>query len=147
MNMAIVYESMYGNTHAIADAIAEGARAAGADVSVQAVCDASPETGAADLLVVGGPTHMHGLTSEFSRKMAASAAEEDEHALDRSATEGPAPADLVADADDRRRPVRGGIRHPGRRRLGAHRLGRSRHRAPSAASRIHGRRPGELPGR
>jgi hypothetical protein len=90
MNVRIVYESMYGNTHAIADAIAEGARESGAQVTVQPVCDAPAEAGDADLLVVGGPTHMHGLTSELSRKMAISAAKEDEHEVDRSATDGPA---------------------------------------------------------
>jgi len=88
MNVRIVFESMYGNTREIADAIAEGARAAGAQVSVEPVSAASGD-GGADLLVVGGPTHMHGLTTEMSRRMAAHAAKEDGHDLDPAGTEGP----------------------------------------------------------
>lgn len=42
----IVYSTMSGNTKAAAEAIAEGARAAGAQVVVKAACDAQP----ADLL-------------------------------------------------------------------------------------------------
>ena len=34
----------------------------------------------ADLLVVGGPTHMHGMATSFSRRMAVDAAREDGHA-------------------------------------------------------------------
>ena len=89
MDVLVVYESMYGNTHAIADAIADGARGRGANVTVQPVSEASPVAQDADLLVVGGPTHMHGLTSQLSRRMAADAAKEDQHPLDPSATEGP----------------------------------------------------------
>jgi hypothetical protein len=43
----------------------------------------------ADLLVVGAPTHMHGLPTTFSRKMAARASEEEHLELDPSATSGP----------------------------------------------------------
>jgi RNase H-fold protein (predicted Holliday junction resolvase) len=88
MEVLIVYESMYGNTHAIADAVAEGARQSGANVEVGAVTAASP-TDEVDLLVVGGPTHMQGLTSQLSRRLAADAAKEDEHPLDPSATAEP----------------------------------------------------------
>jgi flavodoxin len=84
MNVHVVYESIYGNTHAIADAIAEGARAGGANVSVRPAGSAGRPT-EADLLVVGGPTHMHGLTSSMSRKQAIQAGEEDEHPIDPSA--------------------------------------------------------------
>ena len=89
MNVLVVYESMYGNTHAIADAIADGAREGGADATVQPVSAASADPQDADLLVVGGPTHMHGLTSKFSRHMAAESAKEDDDKLDPSATEEP----------------------------------------------------------
>ena len=37
MEVLVVYESVYGNTHAIADAIADGARTRGADVVVKPV--------------------------------------------------------------------------------------------------------------
>jgi len=73
MQTVIVYESVYGNTHAIAEAIADGVREArpGAAVSCVPVAEASTDlTRAADLLVVGGPTHMYGMTSGLSRRMA-----------------------------------------------------------------------------
>ena len=72
MRALVVYESMYGNTHLIADAIGAGL---GSDATVVSVHDATRElVEAADLLVVGGPTHIHGLTRESSRKAAADAA-------------------------------------------------------------------------
>ena len=77
MRIVVVYESMYGNTHLIADAIADGFRgAADADVTVVAVGDADAAlVGGADLLVVGGPTHVHGMSRESTRKAAVEAAE------------------------------------------------------------------------
>jgi hypothetical protein len=89
MRILVVYESMYGNTHAIADAVAEGARERGADATARSVAAIAGAPEGADLLVVGGPTHMHGLTSGMSRRAAADAATEDGHPLDPSATEGP----------------------------------------------------------
>jgi hypothetical protein len=60
MRALVVYESMYGNTHAIACAIAAGLRATH-EVTLVPVSAATPELPAeADLLIVGGPTHMHG---------------------------------------------------------------------------------------
>lgn len=71
MDALIIYESLYGNTRAIADAIADGLREAGAGVAVVAASDASgDQLEAAGLLVIGGPTHVHGMTSERSRKAA-----------------------------------------------------------------------------
>ena len=62
MKAAIVYESLYGNTRAIAEAIAQGLGGT-AETQVIQVSDAGtrepPET---DLLVVGGPTHIHGMS-------------------------------------------------------------------------------------
>jgi Flavodoxin domain len=74
MRAVVVFESMYGATHAVAEAIAGGLAPLG-DVEVVAVADAA-EAGIADadLLVVGGPTHMHGLASARSRELAVSAA-------------------------------------------------------------------------
>ncbi len=86
MSVLVVYESMYGNTHAVADAIAEGI---GGEVDVRSVHEMGPLPADVDLLVVGGPTHMHGLSSGMSRKMSANAAKEDGHAsVEPSATEG-----------------------------------------------------------
>jgi hypothetical protein len=72
MKIAIVYESIYGNTAAVAQAVAEGLRDLG-DVDVRAVGDESFE---ADMLVVGAPTHAHGLPSSMTRKAIEAAAED-----------------------------------------------------------------------
>lgn len=78
MRAVIVYESMYGNTHAVADHIARGLQGA-AEVVVTAVAGADAELiDSADLLVVGGPTHAHGMTSSASRAAAVEAAEKDD---------------------------------------------------------------------
>jgi hypothetical protein len=74
MKIAVVYESIYGNTAAVAQAVAEGLRALG-EVDVRAVGDESVE---ADLFVVGAPTHAHGLPSSMTRKAIEEAAEDAE---------------------------------------------------------------------
>ncbi len=76
MKALVVYESMYGNTHEIANAIAEGLQSLG-EIAVTSVADAAV-TVDADLLVVGGPTHVHGLSRSSSRKAAAETAEKDD---------------------------------------------------------------------
>jgi hypothetical protein len=78
MKVCVVYESMYGNTHRIAEAIAEGLQALG-EVEVGSVAEISPQWGAqADLIVVGGPTHMHGMSRAGSRRTAADTAAADD---------------------------------------------------------------------
>jgi hypothetical protein len=65
---------MYGNTHLIADAIGAGLRTA-FDVSVVPVSEVSRVVLAdADLVVVGGPTHAHGMSRAATRKGAVEAA-------------------------------------------------------------------------
>jgi flavodoxin len=76
VNTLVVYESIYGNTREIAEAVAEGLGGA----KILAVHDAATGVEDADLVVVGGPTHMHGLATSMSRKMAIEAANEDGHA-------------------------------------------------------------------
>ena len=74
MRALIVYESMYGNTHAVAEQIAEGLRSH-FEVDVVPVEGATPERVAtANLLVVGGPTHVHSLPSSRTRVAAKEAA-------------------------------------------------------------------------
>jgi hypothetical protein len=71
----VVYESMYGNTHLVADAIGAGLGTA-FDVGVVSVSDADPAVLAgADLVVVGGPTHAHGMSRAATRKAAVEAAD------------------------------------------------------------------------
>lgn len=84
MKALVVYESVYGNTRAIAEAIAEGL--GGAHVIPVSNADSIP---LADLLIVGGPTHMHGLASTRSRQAAAEAAKEDGTHVDADATAEP----------------------------------------------------------
>jgi len=70
MRMLVVYESMFGNTEAIAKAIAEGLKVHG-DVEVVEI-GAAPNLGSdVALLVVGGPTHAHGMSTPDSRADAA----------------------------------------------------------------------------
>ena len=82
MKAIVAYESMYGNTRQIAEAIAAGLAPLG-DVQVASVNDGDAAAAdGADLLIVGGPTHIHGLATEMSRKGVAKAAEEEEGHVD-----------------------------------------------------------------
>lgn len=72
MKALVVYESLYGNTAAIGEAIASSLRTRGLDVASGPVSKIMPgETAAADLLVVGGPTHMHGMSRPATRRVGA----------------------------------------------------------------------------
>ena len=89
MRAVVVYESMYGNTHLVADAIGAGL-GGGPDVIVTSVDDVDLAlVEQADLLVVGGPTHAHGMSHDATRKAAVeAAAKDDDLSLDPDA-EGP----------------------------------------------------------
>ncbi|MET0725141.1 MAG: flavodoxin domain-containing protein [Leifsonia sp.] len=67
MQALVVYESMFGNTRRIADAVAAGL-AQHCDVTVREV-NAMPEDFADEfeLIVAGGPTHAHSLSRPSSR--------------------------------------------------------------------------------
>jgi Flavodoxin domain len=70
MRAVIVYESMFGSTKKVAEAIAEGL-AGCAEVSVVPVKSAGVHIlDGADLVLVGGPTHAHGMSRPGTRKMA-----------------------------------------------------------------------------
>lgn len=69
MKALIVVESMFGNTRAAADAVAEGLRGAAAEVEVVDVTEApAAVSGDVDLLVLGGPTHAFSMTRESTRQ-------------------------------------------------------------------------------
>lgn len=73
MRALVVYESMYGNTHRIAEAIARGLRSAYA-VQVVSVAGARFEdVGRYHLIVAGGPTHAHGMSRSDTREAPISA--------------------------------------------------------------------------
>jgi hypothetical protein len=74
MRAAVVYESMFGNTKMIAEAVADGLAQSGAapEVVVVPVTVAMAEDVVGlDLLVVGGPTHLRRMTSSRTRAMRA----------------------------------------------------------------------------
>ena len=79
----VVYESMFGNTQAVAEAVAEGLRTA-LEVSLVDVGDAPltiPDD--IDLVVVGGPTHAFGMSRPSTRQSAV------DQGADREAAEHP----------------------------------------------------------
>jgi hypothetical protein len=71
MRALVVYESIFGNTQVVAKAIAGGLSTA-MEVELVEVGAAPSVVGEdVDLLVVGGPTHAHGMTKAESRQNAA----------------------------------------------------------------------------
>lgn len=81
MRALVVYESMYGNTHAVAVDIAAGLRATH-EVTLVPVTRATRELAAAtDLIVAGSPTHLHGMPTVASRRMAAETARKQDSGL------------------------------------------------------------------
>lgn len=71
MRVGVVYESLFGDTREIAEAIAAGIREA--DPAANPTCgpaaEADPHLAQADVLIVGAPTHFLGLPSRRSRMM------------------------------------------------------------------------------
>ena len=68
MSALVVYESMWGNTRAVAEAIARGL---GPDAEVVDVARAPHVSTDVDLLVVGGPTHAFSMSRGSTRHDAA----------------------------------------------------------------------------
>jgi len=75
MKALVVYESMFGNTELVARAIGAGL---GADAVVNVARAPTNVPEDVDMLVVGGPTHMHGMSRAKTRTQA----------VDRGATDG-----------------------------------------------------------
>ncbi|MFE0462454.1 flavodoxin family protein [Kitasatospora sp. NPDC058965] len=73
MRAVIVYESVFGTTKEVAEEIAAGIHDAHPDAAVECVPVADADTDltrTADLLVVGGPTHVGTMSSHVSRAAA-----------------------------------------------------------------------------
>ena len=109
MHALVVFESIYGNTRAIAEAVAQGL-ATRMPVEIAEV-GAAPLVLDSDvsLLVVGGPTHAHGMSKPETRRSAAERAESDRAPLSSAiglrewlAGLGNAPAHVSAAAFDTR---------------------------------------------
>jgi hypothetical protein len=71
MSIVVVFESMFGNTRQVAEAIADGLAPFG-EVTTFTVNEPGAKDAAqsASLLVVGGPTHVHGMSRPVSREEA-----------------------------------------------------------------------------
>jgi hypothetical protein len=69
MKALVVYESMYGNTRHVAEAIAMGIGEDAVAIEVGHAPNVIP--GEVELLVVGGPTHVHGMSRSSTRESAA----------------------------------------------------------------------------
>jgi hypothetical protein len=87
MSALVVYESVYGNTRDVAQAIAEGLGHA----RMVAVHEAPDHVSEHELVVVGGPTHMHGMATSRSRQSAVEALLKDgsPHLIEAGAVEEP----------------------------------------------------------
>jgi flavorubredoxin len=70
MRALLIYESMFGNTKRIAEAVADGITEHLAVELTEVSMAPAAVHPAVDLLVVGGPTHVHGMTSAFTRTQA-----------------------------------------------------------------------------
>jgi flavodoxin len=69
MRSLVVYESWFGNTQHIAEMVALALQEEG-EVKLLTVDDDVPPLDDVDLLVVGAPTHAHGLSGKRSREAA-----------------------------------------------------------------------------
>jgi hypothetical protein len=70
MHAVVVYESMYGNTRRIAEAIARGIETVGTAQAIPVSRAKDIHPGGYDLILVGGPTHVHGMSRESTRHAA-----------------------------------------------------------------------------
>ena len=70
MKALVIYESMYGNTREIAEAIAAGIGESAAVHIVPTLEALDALTESPDLVVIGGPTHVHGMSRPTTRKAA-----------------------------------------------------------------------------
>lgn len=75
MKALVVYESMFGNTRQIAEAVARGLGNHG-EVRAVEVGEAPADLSGYDFLVVGGPTHILGMSRPMTRKGAADQAQQ-----------------------------------------------------------------------
>ncbi len=69
MRSVVVCESWFGNTQRVAQAVADELARHG-EAAVVSVGDEIEDVEEVDLLVVGAPTHVHGMSSSMSRKSA-----------------------------------------------------------------------------
>ena len=73
MHALVVYESMYGNTRKVATAVADGLSAGATVSTARAKAVTADDVAAADLVVVGGPTHAWTMSRPATRRGAVEA--------------------------------------------------------------------------
>lgn len=99
MKALVVYESMFGNTRHIAEAIAEGLSSSIPTEVLLARDAGNDDLEGVGMVVVGGPTHAWGMTGSRSREGAvADAAKHPDHLLDTQAL-GPGVREWLHDLD------------------------------------------------
>ena len=81
MRALVVYESMFGSTRIVAEAIAATLDRGGMTTTLTTAASAPGSTAGFDLVVVGAPTHAHTLPRTSSRKEAAAWAADPARAL------------------------------------------------------------------
>lgn len=64
MNVLVIYDSMFGNTESIANAIG-GAMESGGTVVVRPIAEVPSIPARIDMLIVGGPTQAHGVDAQM----------------------------------------------------------------------------------
>lgn len=80
MHALVAYESMYGNTRSVAEAIGDGLKSTGATVTISHIARVTEaQAAAADLVVVGGPTHAWSMARPSTRRGAVDAARKSPH--------------------------------------------------------------------
>jgi hypothetical protein len=67
MKAVVAYESWFGNTGTLAEAVADELRI-DHDVTLVSGDEPPPSLDGVDLVLVGAPTHVHGLSSTYSRR-------------------------------------------------------------------------------
>ena len=70
MRAVVAFESMYGNTHKVAEAIADGLRSTCPAVVVPMSRLEGEPLDSTDLVVIGGPTHVRAMSRANTRKAA-----------------------------------------------------------------------------
>lgn len=70
MRTLVVHESMFGNTHRVAEAIARGIAPFSSVKAVPVSQARDEDLSGYDLVIVGGPTHVHGMSRESTRHSA-----------------------------------------------------------------------------
>ena len=81
MRVLVVYESMYGNTHAVATDIASGLSAPHEVTLVPVTRAGRVLVALVSLIVAGAPTHRHGMPTIGSRRIAVETAREPDSGL------------------------------------------------------------------